>query len=247
MEKSLFFEKFNSVMALNGLYEFANDALAEKFYALTERMLAVNSHTNLTAITDVDEIIAKHYADSLSVSNCVPHGARVIDVGCGGGFPSLPLALAREDISIVSVDSTGKKIAYIDETSGILGISNICPIIGRAEDLAFDEKYREKFDVAVGRAVARMNVLCELCLPFVRIGGAFVAMKGARAREELEEAKSGILELGGAEPTLVSLSLKCPCGDKTENEERYLIISEKIGKTPKNYPRNYSQIKKKPL
>ena len=111
----------------------------------------------------------------------------------------------------------------------------------------FDENYREKFDVAIGRAVARLNVLAELCIPFVKLGGAFVAMKGAKAREELDEATAAIRRLGGAPASVDAPLLYSFESTETENEERYLIISEKIEKTPKNYPRNYSQIKKKPL
>lgn len=247
MEKSLFLDKFNRVMALNGMPEFANDALGERFWTLTERMLAVNSYMNLTAITDPDEIIVKHYADSLLAARYLPEGAKVIDIGCGGGFPSLPLALARPDVSITSIDSTAKKIAYIEETARLLSVSNICPITARAEDLAFDENYREKFDVAIGRAVARLNVLSELCLPFVKLGGTFVAMKGAKAKEEADEAISAITKLSAKLTVLNSTLLSSIGNSESEKEERYLIISEKVEKTPKNYPRNYSQIKKKPL
>lgn len=247
MEKFVIIEKFKQIMALNGMNEFASDELGEKFFLLSERMLEVNSYMNLTAITDVDEIILKHYADSLTAARYIPSGARVIDVGCGGGFPSLPLAIARPDVSLVSIDSTAKKIDYIADTAKLLRISNICPITCRAEDLASDEKYREKFDVAVGRAVARLNVLSELCIPFVRVGGTFLAMKASKAPEELDEAKAGLEKLGCAPAAMHRIELYSPDVDSTENGERYLIISEKIGKTPKNYPRNYSQIKKKPL
>lgn len=246
MEKSLFLNKFKLTMELNGMPEFASEDLASAFWELTQRMLSVNAHTNLTAIVDEEEIITKHYADSLSAAKYIPIGAKVIDVGCGGGFPSLPLALARNDISIVAIDSTAKKISYISETAKLLGISNICPLVSRAEDLAFDDTYRENFDVAIGRAVARLNVLCELCLPFVNLGGSFIAMKGAKASEELSEALIGIEKLGGSVVSCSPFDLHT-LDASAENEERYLIISEKIGKTPKNYPRNYSQIKKKPL
>ena len=247
MERSLFLDKFDRVMALNGMAEFASNALGEKFWALTQRMLAVNSHMNLTAIVDIDDIIVKHYADSLFAARYLPQGARVIDIGCGGGFPSLPLALARPDVSITSIDSTAKKIAYIAETAELLTLSNICPIVARAEDLAFDEAYRERFDVAIGRAVARLNILSELCLPFVKTGGIFIAMKGAKAKEELDEATAAIKKLG-AKLTSFNSTLLCSLDEaEAENEERYLIISEKIEKTQNNYPRNYSQIKKKPL
>ena len=210
-------------------------------------MLRVNSYMNLTSITDTDEIILKHYVDSLTVAAHIPENATVIDVGCGGGFPSLPLAIARPDIRITSIDSTAKKIDYISETARILGISNICPVSCRAEDLASNAEYREKFDVAIGRAVARLNVLSELCVPFIKEGGVFIAMKSSKAPEELSEARAGILKLGGSTPRLYQVDLASSAQDAAKNEERYLIISEKIGKTPKNYPRNYSQIKKKPL
>ena len=141
---------------------------AEKLFELTQIMLEVNKTMNLTAITDIDAIIVKHYVDSLTVSRYIPQNSSVIDIGCGAGFPCLPLAIYREDLTITALDSTAKRIKYIDDTAKKLGITNIIPIAARAEELAKNTDYREKFDVATARAVAALPVLTELCLPFVK-------------------------------------------------------------------------------
>lgn len=240
-DKLIFCEKFKSALTKNGLGDFASDILADKFHALTEHMLEVNEYMNLTAICDLDGVITKHYVDSLTVSKYIPEGASVIDVGCGAGFPSLPLAIARPDIRVTALDSTAKRINYIHETAEMLGLANISCIAARAEELAGSPEHRECYDISCARAVARLNVLCELCLPYVKVGGKFVAMK-ANAVTELTEASSAISRLGG----------KLACADSFElisdtAEPRCIITVEKISATPKNYPRNNSQIKKKPL
>lgn len=242
INKSEFSEKLASSLTKNGLAEFASGEIFDKFYTLTERMLAVNEYMNLTAITDIDGIVLKHYVDSLTVLKYIPANATVIDIGCGAGFPSLPLAIARPDVTITALDSTAKRINYINECAKMLELSNITAITARAEELANSPKYRENFDISCARAVARLNVLCELCIPYVKIGGSFIAMK-ANARDELTEAAKAIEKLGG---TLV-------CADKFEllsegvSDPRCIVSVKKTSQTPKNYPRNNSQIKKKPL
>ncbi|MCI8387875.1 MAG: 16S rRNA (guanine(527)-N(7))-methyltransferase RsmG [Clostridiales bacterium] len=239
-----FTSKFTSILLRNSLDEFASAELAEKFEALTARMLEVNAHMNLTAITDIDGIILKHYADSLTAAKYIQSGAKLIDVGCGAGFPSLPLAIARPDISITALDSTAKRINYISETSEILGISNISAITGRAEEFAKVPEYREHFDISCARAVAKLNVLCELCIPFIKKGGNFLAMK-ANADGELTESEGAIKKLGGKLISSDRLNLTGNTDD--DSNPRTLILIEKISPTPKNYPRNNSQISKKPL
>lgn len=242
INKPEFSEKFASALTKNGLGEFTEDRISDSLYALTERMLTVNEYMNLTAITDIDEIILKHYVDSLMISKYIPTGTSVIDVGCGAGFPSLPLAIARPDLKITALDSTAKRINYIIETAGMLGITNITAIAARAEEAANEPSHRENFDIACARAVARLNVLCELCIPFVKVGGSFVAMK-ANAAEELAEAEKAFAKLGGE---LVSAD-KFELASDTSFEPRCIISVKKVSQTPKNYPRNNSQIKKKPL
>ena len=242
INKSEFLEKAAYALTKNGLGEFAENGILDKLHALTERMLAVNEYMNLTAITELDEVILKHYVDSLTVSKYIPNGASVIDVGCGAGFPTLPLAIARPDLKITALDSTAKRINYINETAEMLGTPNITGIAARAEEAANEPLYREKFDIACARAVARLNVLSELCIPFVKVGGSFVAMK-ANAAEELAEAEKGIEKLGGRLANVDKFDIASDAGA----EPRCIISVKKIAQTPKNYPRNNSQIKKKPL
>ena len=244
MDQLEFSRCFTDAFAENGMEKYVKEEYIEKFYRLTVRMLEVNAYMNLTAITELPSVVVRHYADSLTVSEYLPQGARVVDIGCGAGFPTLPLAIVRPDLEILALDSTAKRIQYVAETSELLGLSNVKAISCRAEDGASEKgPYREAFDCVISRAVANMPVLSELCLPYVAVGGRFVAMKAAQALQEVELAKGAIAKLGGGNVSVVPLMLKTSEG----NEERNLILVDKIGKTPKNYPRNYAQIKKKPL
>jgi len=244
VNQSVFFERFASILNANGLGKFVSEALAGQFYRLTERMLEVNEHMNLTAITDTDGVILKHYADSLTASKYIPTGASVIDVGCGAGFPSLPLAIARPDLHVTALDSTAKRIDYIRETAEILGLSNITCIVSRAEELSQDPAHRERYDISCARAVARLNVLCEFCLPYVHIGGSFIAMK-ANAADEINEASVGIKKLGGKLQRADCFELISDTAG--EPSPRCIVEIRKNSPTPGIYPRNYAQIKKKPL
>ncbi len=217
---------------------------AETLFVLTRHMLTVNQSMNLTAITDEKEVILRHYVDSLTISEHIPQGASVIDVGCGAGFPSLPLAIFRPDLTILSLDGTAKRIAYVAETARLLGLKNLTALAARAEEMANLSKYREQFDVVTARAVASFPVLCELCLPFVRVGGKMIAMKSQQANEELIMAKNSISLCGGGKSEAISCDL---VSDSTGIEKRTLLIVKKIEKTQKKYPRHFSQISKKPL
>ena len=210
---------------------------------LTSHMLKVNENLNLTAIKDEDGVILKHLVDS---SACVPfisEGARVCDIGCGGGFPSLVIAILRGDVSVLGVDSVAKKVKYVEETASLLGLDNITVSSRRAEELGQDKSFRESFDTVTARAVARLNTLCELCLPLVKIGGYFIAMKSQSTSEEVDEAKAGIELLGGKIEDVYTYTLTG--GDETV--ERTIVKIKKVKSTPPKYPRNNSQISKKPL
>lgn len=217
-----------------------NSSVLERLCA---HMLEVNKSLNLTAIRDENGVILKHIVDSAA---CVPYieaGARICDIGCGGGFPTLVIGALRGDVSVLGVDSVTKKVNYVKDTAALLCLDRISATNERAEEMGQNPKYRETFDIATARAVGRLNLICELCLPLVRVGGRFMAMKSLSTKEELDEAKRAIELLGGALEEVKKYTLTN--GD--EVLERTIVIIRKVKKTPTQYPRNNSQIAKKPL
>ena len=215
----------------------------EKFTSLTSRLLEENEKYNLTAITEPDKIILNHYADCVTMAARLKKNATVIDVGCGAGFPSLPLAIVRPDLKITAMDSTAKRVNYVAETAAMLGLDNLTAITMRAEDGGKMPEYREKYDYATARAVAEMRVLTELALPFVKVGGQMVAMKGKNAEFELSSAKKAIATLGGRNTLCDNITLR---GDGEELTHPLIIIDKKE-RTPASFPRPFAQISKKPL
>ncbi len=216
-----------------------DDMALDRFELLEQRLVRWNNHINLTAITEPDEIVIKHFVDSLSIFSAVdlPRGASVIDVGCGAGFPGLPLLIARPDLDLTFLDSVGKKLSFIKEVMRYNGLMGDV-VHDRAENIGLSVKYRESFDFAVTRAVAPLNMLAEYCLPLVKVGGMYVSMKGAD--NEVEIGKNAIEKLGGKIENIVSLEL--PTGDK-----RNLILIRKISQTSIKYPRKSKKISSKPL
>ena len=227
----------------NGLGQLLNAERSEKFLTLTKRLLEENEKYNLTAITEPKKIILNHYADCATLALRLPKGASVIDVGCGAGFPSIPLAIVRDDLKIFAIDSTAKRVNYVSKTAELLGLKNLTAEVMRAEDGAKMPEYRESFDFATARAVANLRVLTELCLPYVKLGGAMIAMKGKNAEYELSESKKAIAILGGKGAKIENITLKSSDEDATHP----LVIIEKKAKTPSAYPRPFAQISKKPL
>lgn len=228
----------------NGVADLLNDARIDAFFTLTEQMLTVNEQFNLTAIREVDRVILLHYVDSLLGARFFPEGATVIDVGCGAGFPSLPLAIARPDLTITALDSTAKRVNYVAETARMLGLNNLQTMVARAEDAAKDPSFRECFDCATARAVANLPVLAELCLPFVKVGGRFVAMKGKSGKEELDASKNAIFHLGGKTEAFEDTPIKAEGGECFAHTT---VLIKKVTVTAAKYPRAYGKIVKAPL
>ncbi len=242
MDKKQFYEIFTDVFSKNNLDIYLKDDIIKKFAALTDIMLETNAVMNITALTTLEKIIPLHYADCVMVAPYIQEGSTVLDVGCGGGFPILPLAIVRPDLKLTGLDSTEKKVNYVQKAADSLNLS-IQTVSGRAEELAHNPNYREKYDVVISRAVARLNILNELCLPLVKPGGAFLAMKGAAGQVELAESISGSQKLGGKIGWHTEYLLRLP--DTTE--KRMIIRMDKTASTPSAYPRAFGALKKKPL
>ena len=241
MEYQAYKQLFLDVFSSNSLEGLLTEDKIRLFYEFSDILVESNRAFNLTAITQEKDVILKHFADCASVVKHIPNNANLIDVGCGAGFPSFPIAILRDDVKITSLDSTAKKINFIKDTASQLKLHNISAVCSRAEEFAL--KNRESFDVCISRAVARLNVLSELCIPLVKHGGLFIAMKSSMGDEEHAEAQLGIEKLGGElfERHFASLS------DGEVSISRETFIYRKTRTTPKEYPRKYSQILKKPL
>lgn len=214
---------------------------AEKFQTYMELLLEWNEKINLTAITDPEQIVEKHFADSLTLlSACrIKQGAKLIDVGTGAGFPGIPIKIMRPDIELTLLDSMNKRLSFLSEVCQKLSIESV-RVHKRAEEAGLDRKMRESYDVAVARAVAPMNVLCEYCIPLIKMKGVFIAMKGPGAQEELEAAENALDTLGGDKVELLPVALPVA-------GERNLIVVQKQSFTPKGYPRHGGTIAKHPL
>lgn len=214
----------------------------EQFQKYFELLVEWNEKMNLTAIADESGVALKHFADSLSLLNFVdiPQNSTLADVGTGAGFPGVVLKIARPDIKLTLIDSLNKRLVFLNEVCSQLGIDAEL-IHSRAEDGARDEKLRESFDFVASRAVARMNVLSEYCLPYVKVGGAFCAMKGAQANEEFKESLNAINTLGGKLENKYFFELPENGG------ERAIAVVRKVRNTPQKYPRQSGKIKAKAL
>lgn len=214
---------------------------AQRFDDYAQRLVRWNEHTNLTSITEPEEIVIKHFIDCLYMLKFVDirPGESVVDVGTGAGFPGVPILIAQPEAQLTLVDSLGKRLAFLDDVLKTIGLC-ADTVHMRAEDAGRDEDLREQFDYATARAVAPLNVLCEYCLPFVKVGGLFVSMKGASIDEEVESAKNAIDVLGGELAAVEHFEL--PNGDK-----RGIAIIKKISQTPTKYPRKPKKISAKPL
>ena len=223
------------------LSNFFNDSkISEKIEAFKNLLVEKNKEFNLTSITDNKEIYIKHFYDSLSGEKFISSGAKVVEIGSGGGFPSVPLKILRDDIDFTLIESVGKKCNFLNLVKNTFNFENFEVKNARCEDLAKDNIYRENFDFSIARAVANLSTLCEYMLPFVKVGGKMIAYKSVND-EEIENAKNAIDILGGKISEIIKYSLPENMG------ERYLVIIEKIKNTPQKYPRGKGKERSKPL
>ena len=218
-----------------------DDKKEEQFYNYMKLLLEWNEKINLTAITEQNDIILKHFIDSITINKYIEQSNSIIDIGTGAGFPGIPLKIMNQNKKITLVDSLNKRINFLNEVCKEISLENIQCIHARAEELARDLEYRENYETVVSRAVARLNVLIEYMLPFVKKGGLCICMKGPNIDGELEEAKNAIKVLGGKFKSVESFFL--PDSDI----ERNVIIIEKVAETPKKYPRKAGLPSKQPI
>ena len=226
------------ILADNGIDSVAID----NFQVYYEMLVGWNEKVNLTAITEEDDVAIKHFLDSLNAAKgMVKDGMKVIDVGTGAGFPGLPVKIANPLVELTLVDSLNKRINFLNEVVAALGLEGVNTVHSRAEDLGVNKDYREKYDMCVSRAVSNLTTLCELCLPFVRVGGLFVSLKGPKAEEEIKEAQKAIGILGGKFERLENYDLS----DTDLNHN--IVVIKKISHTPTKYPRKAPKPAKEPL
>ena len=214
----------------------------EQFARYAELLVEWNQKMNLTAITEPNEIVTKHFTDSLYGLSYLPAGARLIDVGTGAGFPGIPLKIARPDISLTLLDSLNKRLNFLNAVVEDLRLSDTKTVHARAEEGASPKSsLRESFNVATSRAVAQLNVLAEYCLPYVKVGGVFLAYKGGDVEDECKIAKNAVKTLGGDIQDVLSYTI--PTTDITHT----VVVIEKVKETADIYPRQQGKIAKKPL
>lgn len=214
------------------------DESKENLYKYMNNLIEWNQKINLTAIKNEEEIILKHFVDSIYIKNMVK--GRVLDIGSGAGFPGIPLKLVNSNINLVSIDSVNKKINFQKDTVEKLSLNNIEIIHTRAEDLAQNKDYREQFDFVVSRAVANLSTLSEYMLPFTKIGGECICMKGPNCIEEIDNAKNAIKLLGGRIEKIEEYKI-------ADGIDRVLVIISKEKSTNKIYPRGQGKPSKDPL
>lgn len=234
-------EQFTEFLAAKGISLSSQQIQQYETYYST--LVEWNEKMNLTAITEKQEVYLKHFYDSISAAFYYDFNQplHICDVGAGAGFPSLPIKIAFPELNVTIVDSLNKRIGFLDHLTKELGLKHVQLIHDRAETFGQKKEHREKYDVVTARAVARLSVLSELCLPLVKVGGTFVAMKGASAKDELDAGKKAIAILGGKLQQSYSFTLP------QEESERNILIINKEKVTPKKYPRKPGTPNKTPI
>ncbi|QNQ82810.1 16S rRNA (guanine(527)-N(7))-methyltransferase RsmG [Lactobacillus sp. PV012] len=236
-------EIFTKNLAQNGIE--LTEKQKQQFATYYEELIATNEKVNLTRITDKEEVYSKHFYDSVTplieFKELFEGNKTLCDVGAGAGFPSLPIKILQPDLKVTIIDSLGKRLNFLKALIEKLGLENVTLVHSRAEDAGKNPALREKFDLVTGRAVARMSVLSEYCLPLVKKDGYLIALKGPKAQEELNDAKKAIKILGGEVQEVKELVLP------NSTDERTLIVIKKVAVTPKKYPRQAGTPARKPL
>lgn len=239
MEKEKFFEELQK--QAKEIDTKLNENQLEEFYLYMNLLIEWNEKINLTAITEPEEIIKKHFIDSLTISKYIEENVNVIDVGTGAGFPGIPIKIARDSVNVTLLDALNKRLKFLNEIIEKNRLKGIQTIHFRAEEAGKNKNYREKFDIATSRAVASLNVLVEYLLPLVKIGGKCICMKGSNIAEEIEVSKNAIYTLGGEIESIEEFEL--PSSDIKRN----IIVIKKVNKTPGRYPRKAGTPSKEPI
>jgi len=239
MEEKVFKEKLKENAGIIGVL--LDEGMLEQFYNYKKMVIEWNEKINLTAITDDLEFVVKHFIDSLTINKYIEKNKTIIDIGTGAGFPGLPLKILNKENKVVLFDSLNKRLKVLEDIIKKINLTNVETLHGRAEETFKNIKYREKYDIAVSRAVASLNVLVELMLPAVKVGGTCICMKGNNAETEIGESKKAIKELGGEIKKVEKIVLP------ELNLERNIVIIKKIKQTPKQYPRKPGIPQKVPI
>ena len=235
MEYLEFEKEFNELISK---YNIKSNNITKQLYNYMECILESNNNINLTSITNPNEFIVKHFIDSLVISEYI-EGNKILDIGTGAGFPGIPLAINNLDKNFVLLDSVNKKLNVIRGTLPKIDIHNVDVIHSRAEDLAHDNEYREQFDCVISRAVANLTTLVEYMLPFAKVGGLVICLKGPSYEQELMDARNAIDILGGKVEKTMSFNI--------EDNERNIIFIKKYKNTPIKYPRGQGKPLKEPI